>query len=206
MQKVCVNGVFSSSWMIRCGISQCSMLGHLWFTLYLGPLGDIIRKHGLPFHFYADDSELYCIVNPIISRNVLVIKCRLDSCICEIRASMLKHILQLNGYKTVFILIVSKHCIVINVPNLIVGKTEVKRNNVAMNLEGMFDTYMNIDKNMNAICKESFFHLRNLSKVCHSLITKWRFLRVSLHDWRLWLVHINMIMIHKSPRSYFGYQ
>ena len=29
------------------------------YTVYV-PLDDIVRAHGLAYHFYADDSQLYC--------------------------------------------------------------------------------------------------------------------------------------------------
>ena len=168
-QRVYVNGVFSSSRSIECGVPQGSVLGPILFTIYLGPLGDIIRKHGLPFHLYADDSQLYITFKPITSENLVVFKCRLEACISEIRAWMVKHMLKLNDDKTEFMLIMSKYHKGIDVPDLIVGKSEVKATSVARNLGAMFDKHMWMDKHVNVICRESFFHLRNLSKVRHSL-------------------------------------
>ncbi len=45
--------------------------GLILFTIYLGPLVDIIRKHGLPFHLYADDSQLYIIFKSMMSEILL---------------------------------------------------------------------------------------------------------------------------------------
>ena len=35
------------------------------YSLYISPLGDIVRHDGLEFHLYADDTQLYFAFRPI---------------------------------------------------------------------------------------------------------------------------------------------
>ena len=42
----------------RFGVPQGSVLGQMLCLLYTSPLGNIVRQHGLSFHFYADDFQL----------------------------------------------------------------------------------------------------------------------------------------------------
>ena len=41
------------------------------YSLYTSPLGDIARSHGLSYHFYADDTQLYTAISrKVVDKNV----------------------------------------------------------------------------------------------------------------------------------------
>ena len=108
-QKVVVGDAKSSSVPLSCGVPQGSILGPILFTLYTTPLRKICTKHGVTYHLYADDQQLYLAFKP--SNAGAKEQCieQLEGCIAEICKWMAANMLKLNDDKTEFIMFGTKH-------------------------------------------------------------------------------------------------
>ena len=62
--SVCISGTMSVNHDLDYGLSQGSTVGPLSFSVYTMPIGRIIQHHGLSYHLYADDVQIYTCFEP----------------------------------------------------------------------------------------------------------------------------------------------
>lgn len=167
IQSVLIDGVASEIWNIIFGVPQGSVLGPILFIIYTSPLGDILRRHGVLYHLYADDSQLYISFDLAGVQDALE---KMEKCIAEIKTWMADNILCLNDSKTEVMLLGSKHMLK-QMPTITVtvGNDNITPTDVARNIGVIFDSNMSMEKQVNNICKSAWHHLRNIGQNRHFL-------------------------------------
>ncbi|XDV33545.1 hypothetical protein PO909_003925 [Leuciscus waleckii] len=152
----------SSKSPVTRGVPQGSVLGPLLFLIYILPIGQIIRSHGLNFHCYADDIQLY-LTTPSPSDPP---PCSLTDCLSDLKLWMQNNFLKLNTDKTEILLIGPKS-ILSKSPSLTlnIDGSPVHSTPVVKNLGILLDSSLSFDPHIRSLTKTAFFHLRNIARL-----------------------------------------
>ncbi|XP_074522673.1 uncharacterized protein LOC141787880 [Halichoeres trimaculatus] len=144
---------------VKCGVPQGSILGPILFNIYMLPLGDVIRRHGIMFHSYADDTQLYISMSPDDTGPIDA----LFNCILDIKSWMAENFLQLNQGKTEVLIIDPKAQ-----GEKLFSKLQtlsLTPCNQVKNLGVIFDSELNFIPHIKNVTKTGFYHLKNIARV-----------------------------------------
>ena len=141
------------------------MLGPLLFLIYTLPLADVVKKHGLSYHFYTDDSQLYMSFKPgHLQANVN--KMALENCIKDVKHWMIQNDLNLNTDKTAFLLFGTPQQLAnTNISSFNAADDVVERKLCARNLGVLSDSCLTMKDHISEVSKLAFYHLRNISHI-----------------------------------------
>lgn len=166
-QQIAYGGELSSIQPVLFGVPQGSVLGPLLYVLYTAELFDVVARHRLRLHMYADDSQVY-VSTPANNAAAAVI--RLTACIADINDWMKASRLRLNPAKTqIMCLGTSQQLEKITVRDVSLLSTEVTVVDSARNLGVIIDSRLSLDAHVAAVCRSGYYHLRQLRPVTGSL-------------------------------------
>ena len=169
-QAVMINNHISSSRDLSFGVPPGSVLGPILFSLYIAPMTDIIRQHGLEYHLYADDTQMYLTFNPV-NEDLSTIKSSIESCVSDVRAWMSSNCLTLNDGKSELLIFHSKRVPRPNITAIKIGEESVSPVESCRNIGVTYDETLSFDEHIRSITKTAFWHLRNIYQIRHYLDT-----------------------------------
>ena len=130
---------------------------------------DIIRQHGLEFHLYADDTQMYLTFNPI-NEELSTIKSNIESCVSDIRVWMSSNCLKLND-KSELLIFHSQRVPRPNITAINIGEESISPVESCRNIGVIYDETLSFDEHISSITKTAFWHLRNIYCIRHYLDT-----------------------------------
>ncbi len=168
-QKIYVNGKFSRSHTLQCGVPQGSVLGASMYTMYTRQLADVIEKHqDVMFHSYADDIQIYirCNNTPESCANAVE---QLRNCINDICKWMTANYLQLNKEKTE--IIVFSRCKEPKTIDLMIGNDTLQSKPTVKILGVTLDSNMSLNQHTTNTCRSIYMNIRKIKRIKHYLST-----------------------------------
>ncbi len=159
--KVCVRNSYSTAMRLTCGVPQGSVLGARMYTLYTRQLSDIIVRHQLNYHSYADDTQIYveCDDNTDAHRTAIS---QISACIEDICVWMSKNSLKLNMDKTEIVLF--KKSPGIN-NSMKIGNTDIQYSKSVRLLGVCLDETMSMEQQISSTCRSANSQLRKIRSI-----------------------------------------
>ena len=164
-QFVQIRDTSSSDRQLTCGLPRGSVLGPILYLVYTSPLGAILRRHGVGFHTFADDTQLHLSMKTIKVEDVVSARTRVEVCLRELNQWMLLNNLRLNNDKTELLALHAKHRPKPPLALITVGDATVGPKSSARNIGAVFDDTRSFEEHVNELCRASFYHIRNISRI-----------------------------------------
>ncbi|KAK3082746.1 hypothetical protein FSP39_004177 [Pinctada imbricata] len=163
-QRIIINSSLSECQPLEIGVPQGSVLGPKIYCMISLPIAEICKNHGINYHIYADDAQVYLVFRP--TESWINISSRLISCLNDIRNRMKSNRLKLNEDKTELIVFAPKYrSNDFSEFSISFGVDIIHQASHVKNLGVIFDKSLNFEKQCNSISRSCYIQLRNIGRV-----------------------------------------
>ena len=163
-QCVAVQSATSTESPLAFGVPQGSVLGPKLYCMYTRAVGDIVRRHGLTHHIYADDTQAYIVIEPNTIWEDTATK--IEACVMEIKQWMSENLLKLNDDKFEYIVFYPRHRPTQTADlSLSLGDTVFTPVSHVRNLGVVQDCCLTMERQVNAISRSCYHQLRMIGKI-----------------------------------------
>ena len=161
-QSVIIGESVSESEPLSYGVPQGSVLGPILFLIYTSTIVFLLDAHGVSYHFYADDSQLYILIDDIEHAKEIIVQLLMD-----IKKWMCERKLKLNDRKTEIMLVKGnlRGGQIEEFGSLDLGDFQLTPVPCAKNLGVVFDSALNFKSHVGSLVRNCNFHIRNLYSV-----------------------------------------
>jgi len=160
-QYVAVGTEHSSPANCTSGVPQGSVLRPLLFAMYISPMSKVVAAHGLCYHQYADDTQLYTSIPPRSATDPFR---TLSLCVDDIYRWFLQNRLLLNPSKTEAVLFGTRiqHNNVPTLGGIDVAGTLVPFHDTVKLLGVTLDSALSMDRHVTEVVRSCNYHIRAL--------------------------------------------
>ena len=163
-QRVLINGQLSEVLLTLYGVPQGSVLGPVLFNIYVRSLPSLVEKYGFLPSMYADDTNARLKFSLKFQYHNINVK--VPQLVAQISKWMGEHFLKINPDKTEVILFCPPSAKSIpTIQGVFIGDTCIRFSETVKLLGVVLDTHLTFDSHVNKVVSESFYHLKNVSKI-----------------------------------------
>jgi len=168
-QTVIIDNELSDPSRLQFGVPQGSVLGPKKYPMYTKPLGLLIQSHGLAYHMYADDTQVYVTFSKKDATDQNDAIARLENCLRDIRTWMGSNKLKLNNDKTEVMFFTPRNYDHRNPVLVTVGDSVITPTTSVKNLGVIMDRSLSMDTHITNVSRTCYMHLRNIGRIRRSL-------------------------------------
>ena len=166
-QSVRVIDVSSEARALEFGVPQGSVLGPVLFLLYVAPVYDILLRHGIDAHFFADDTQCYTgfsLASGGVDQRVAI--SRMEHCVSDLGRWFDENRLQNNFSKMLNMYVAAKSSA--RVPEswpLVIGDAVITPSISVRNLGVVLDSHLSMEVHVGEACRKAYYQLWRIGKM-----------------------------------------